>query len=642
MLHRSIAVLLTGAMCLLGTTLAWAVKYNEAPMLRVKVAAGELPPVEKRLPEEPLVVKPVEKIGQYGGTLRVVGVNDYEVETLLNLGLYALAQDFQAGTHEYYKGVAESKIVPHFAKGGEFSKDKKTFTLYLRKGVKWSDGVPLTADDLLFWWEDIINNKELTPVIDPVLKPGGKLMEVEKVNDYTVRFHFSVPYKFFTYYLCDWALRNRLIRPRHYLKQFHIKYNPKADELAKKEGFDHWWNLFADKCDYRHNPDLPTYFPWKTVEYKPERWVGERNPYFWKVDTAGNQLPYIDKIICEFSTNREVLNMKVIAGQADYADIALPFTDIPLFKANEKKGGYRCLLWDTPMGAMPSIIINQTYKKDPVLGKIFRDKRFRQALSLAINRKEANKVAYFGLSQPKQATVLPGSKFGEPEFYTAYAEYSPEKANQLLDEMGLKWDKDHKWRLRPDGKTLTVVIEDIDVGAVRGYSKIRPLLKEYWEKVGVKTVLKTIDPGLFGTRREANQLQITLWGLDNFSDLAIQIMGPWLIPGTSYGGNWYAPLWDQWVKSGGKSGEEPPEELKRMRQIWLEMRDSENEQEIVRLGKEIFRMQAENLYYIGVVGSVKQAIVAKNNLRNVPEEAVWANDVSLTQYGWPSQWFFEK
>ena len=645
MIRKLRIILLGGVICLLGVTSALAVEYNEAPMLRTKVAAGELPPVEERLPEEPLVVKPVEEIGQYGGTLRVVDVNGVDIEGLINLGFFALAQDFSKGTHEYYKGISEKKLVPNFAKGGKLSKDKKTFTLYLRKGVKWSDGAPLTADDLLFWWEDIIKNKELTPTPHPVLKPGGTLMEVEKVDDYTVRFHFSIPYKSFPFYMCDWVVRNRPIRPKHYLSQFHIKYNPKADELAKEKGFDHWWNLFLAKCDQlgQYNPDLPTYFAWKTVELKPERWVAERNPYFWKVDTAGNQLPYIDKIVCELSTNREVLNMKVISGQVDYATVALGFENIPLFKKNEKKGNYRCLLLDTPMGAMPSIIITQTYKEDPVLGKIFRDVRFRQALSLAIDREEANQVAYFGLSYPTQATCLPESKFFEPEFAKAYAEHNPEKANQILDEMGLKWDENHEWRLRPDGKTLAVVVETIDVGAVRSYGKILSLLKEYWEKIGVKTILKTIDPGLFGTRLNASALQITLWGIDNINDLSIEMLGPWFVAGGAYGGTtWFAIPWHTWTISQGESGEEPPEEVKKVTELWHKMRDSEDEEEIIQLGKEIFRLQAENLWYLGVVGTIKQAVAVRNNLRNFPENAVWSNDVSLCEYFWPFQWFFKK
>jgi peptide/nickel transport system substrate-binding protein len=624
---------------------------SEAPMLAEMVKAGTLPPLEERLPEDVQVVKPVEKVGKYGGTLRSVDINGVDIAGLVKHGLFALAQDFSAGSHDWYKGIAESKIVPNIAKDGVFSEDKKTFTLYLRKGMRWSDGEPVTADDFMFWWEDIVNNKEITPEVPTIYKPDGEPMQVKKIDDYTIEFTFGVPYKFFKFYLCDTAVRQMPLRPKHYFQQFHIKYNPDADKLAKEAGFDNWWELLDAKAGstepdltaWLQNTELPTLYPYKTVEYKAgERWVGERNPYYFKVDTEGNQLPYIDKIVCELSSNREVLTAKVVAGQVDYSAVALPFRDIPLLKENEAKGDFTTALWDTPMGAMPSILINQTYQKDQVLREIFRDVRFRKAMSLAINREEANKVAYFGLSYPTQATVLPGSRFYEEKYANASAEYDPDAANSLLDEMGLKWDENHEYRLRSDGETLTVVLEDCDVGAIRGYSKIRPLLEEYWKAIGVKIVLKQHEPGIWWEKLNANEIQLTMWGIDSFNDYSIQIMGPWIIPGTSYGGfTWHAVLWQQWVLSDGKEGEEPPEEVKTMRDLWLKLRASTDEEEITQLGKEIFQIQADNLFVLGVVGNIKQPAVVKNNLKNFPKEAVWSNVTSLAEYGWAFQWFFE-
>jgi len=292
---------------------------------------------------------------------------------------------------------------------------------------------------------------------------------------------------------------------------------------------------------------------------------------------------------------------------------------------------------------MPSILINQAYPAeiDPVLRDIFKDVRFRRALSMAIDREEANEVAYFGISYPTQATVLPGSRWEEPDFRMSWAEYDVAAANEQLDEMGLRWDANREWRLRPDGERMTVVIETIDVGAIRGYSRIMPLIKEYWEAIGVHTVLNEIEPGLFGPRLTASELQVTMWGIDTFNDLSFQILGPWIIPGTSYGGStWHAIPWQQWVVSDGREGERPPDEVMRMRELWLEMNQSTDQDEITRLGKEIFRIQAEYIHVIGVVGAVAQPIVVKNNLHNFPE-GVWANDVSLGAYGWPFQWYFE-
>lgn len=647
MTRKLMVILLIGAMCLSVISSALAAQYNEAPMLRTKVAAGELPPVQERISEEPLVVKPIDEIGQYGGTLRVNGAGLWAVFGFLDLGLYAIAQDFSKGTIDYYTGLSEKKFVPRLAKGGELSKDRKTFTLYFRKGVRWSDGTPLTADDFLFWWEDIVLNKELTPALRDDFKPGGEVMKVEKVDEYTVRLLSSKAFKLpeFLFVACKrggWAYG---LRPKHYLSQFHIKYDPKADELAKKEGFDNWWNLFMSKLDRYHNPDLPTYMAWKTVESKPERWVGERNPYFWNVDTAGNQLPYIDRIVVELSPNKEVRNMKIIGGQVDYADAYLSFEDIPIYKAREEEGNYRLVNVDMPAGGMPTLTFNQTYGQDPVLAEILRDVRFRQALSLAINREEANQVAYFGLSYPTQVTCLPGSKFLEPEFAEAYTEYSPERANRLLDEMGLEWDKKREWRLRPDGKTLAVVTEGMDSGSVRSYGLVVPLIKEYWEKVGVKTVVKTMDRSLWTARFNAGEQQIFVLSLEGVDDLSFELNPSYMLAPMPGQGLPFAKPWNLWLITQGESGEEPPEEVKKLAELWDELKVAENEKEIVRLGKEILRIHSDNLWHIGVVGTVKQPVVLGNSVKNFPDSMPlgWSgSNTWVTSFFWPFQWFLKR
>jgi peptide/nickel transport system substrate-binding protein len=580
----------------------------------------------------------------------VTGLND--VKGLTKLGLFSLAQDFSTATLDWYQGIADHLIVPNIAKDGVFSEDYKVFTLYLREGMKWSDGEPLTVDDFLFWWEDIVNNEEVVPDIPKVYQPGDTPMEVRKIDDYTVELRFAQQNPFFDYYMCDTAVRQEPLRPAHYLKQFHIKYNEDADALAKENNFDTWWELFNAKGgvgpetgdNNLQNPDIPVLWPWVTTEYRPELWTGERNPYFFKIDTEGNQLPYIDKVVCDISSNTDVLMAKVVGGQVDYSAVALPFSDIPVLKDAEVDGDFTTYLWDTPMGAMPSILFNQTYpeEEDPFLRELFKDVRFRRAMSLAINREEANQVAYFGVSYPTQATALPGSKFLKPEYQTAYAEYDPEEANRLLDEIGLAWDANNEFRLRPDGKPLTIVLEDIDVGAIRGYSKIRPLLKEYWEDVGVRIVLKEQEVSLWVERFFAGLVQLSMWGLDSMDDFNFQILGPWLIPGTSYGGTtWHAHGWQNWVNSDGEEGEEPPAEVKKMRELWLEMNTSTDPDEVARLGQEIFGIQAENVYVIGVVGSIKQPVVLKNNIGNVLADGVWANNTSAIQYGWPFQWYFK-
>ncbi|TKJ47299.1 hypothetical protein CEE34_04310 [Candidatus Aerophobetes bacterium Ae_b3a] len=282
MIRKLTVMLLTGVLCLLGITSALAVTYNEAPMLRVLVAAGELPPVEERLPDEPKVKEVVEEIGQYGGTLHAFGTS-YSSEgddMAVSRGDTAFLLDM----------TMDGSIVPDLAKGYELSDDAKTFTLYLREGAKWSDGYPFTADDILFQFEDMLWMDEVQTW--NAFKNVGK---IEKIDDYTVHFGMDQPNPAMPVKMSS-EIGNGIycFAPKHYLEKWHIKYNPKADELAKEEGFDHWWEAFNYHQWFAPTRDLnkPTMSSWVPKEYTGTTKVFERNPYFYQVDEEGNQLPY--------------------------------------------------------------------------------------------------------------------------------------------------------------------------------------------------------------------------------------------------------------------------------------------------------------------------------------------------------------
>jgi len=604
--------------------------FNEAPMLKTKVAAGEIPPVEERLPEEPMVVNPVEEVGRYGGTIHTPCVL---TNMAVEVGWMNCESMFQVDAN----GV---DIIPQIAKGYEFSKDGKTFTLYLRKGMKWSDGYPFTADDVMFWWEDVTLNKDLNPILWTGWCPGGKPMKVEKIDDYTVRFEFAAPYLNFIY-----RLLSSVALPKHYLKNFHPRYisKEKLNDLMKKEGYDNWWELFKAKNDWVENPDLPVVNAWKMVKITPEAGFLERNPYYWRVDTVGNQLPYIDKVVGLRALDREVANMKIISGEVDYACAAMKLEDYPLYMENKEKGNYRVMLWDLLFQSATGFMFNLT-DNDPVLRKIFRDVRFRRAMSLAINREEINEVVFFGLGVPMQSAMPPGSRFYNPEYAKAYAEYNPKEANRLLDEMGLtERDKDG-YRLRPDGKTLRIHFECTDIGAARGLKSIWPLVKKYWADIGVKTDLKLHERTFFDTRLAANEVSATMWGITGVLDAELFTTCSWLVIGEQnwWNNSWWGIKWYDWFNTKGKEGEEPPEEIKRLHEMYKRIQVSPSEEERSNLIKEILRSQAENLWVIGTVTNIPQPIAVKNYLRNFPEKCPW------TVYGHgympsnPCQWFLKK
>ncbi|MCX7795740.1 MAG: ABC transporter substrate-binding protein, partial [bacterium] len=404
-------------------------RFNEAPMLAELVKQGKLPPVEKRLPQEPKIIVPVEEIGQYGGSLNRAWLGPADNFGPRRLMVEQIIQFNADG----------SKIIPNIAKKWDVSKDSKVFTFYLRKGIKWSDGQPFTADDILFVYEDVLMNKELTPSMPYWLTINGKPVKVEKVDDYTVKFVFPESYGLFLYQFADKSAD--LYAPKHYLKQFHPRYTPKEelDKKVKEAGYDVWYKLFQAKTSawWVNNLDYPTIWAWKAINSPTEqRFIMERNPYYWKIDTAGNQLPYIDRIVNIYASDINMVNFKAATGEIDFQWRHITLDNYTLFMENREKGNYRVLKWRGARGANPVIYLNYSCK-DPVLRTLFNNDKFRKALSIAINREEINQLVYHGLGIPRQASLISGVFAYSPEWEKAWAEYDPKKANAMLDEIGL-------------------------------------------------------------------------------------------------------------------------------------------------------------------------------------------------------------
>ncbi|MGQ9629453.1 MAG: ABC transporter substrate-binding protein [bacterium] len=610
-------------------------RFGEAPALAELVKQGKLPPVEKRLPEEPLVIRPVEKVGRYGGTLTFVVASIRSNE------------DFQWGrpASMLRRNENVTKALPNFIKGYEFSKDYKTLTLYFRRGMRWSDGQPFTTEDVLFWWEDVLLNKELTPVVPLMWKVGGELVKFESVDDYTLRLNFALQNPAIVTWLTD-ATQGSFFHPKHYLKKWHIKYNPDAGELAKKEGYNSWWEAFqfhADAGPAISDPGLPLVMAWKLEELTPTRQIWARNPYYWAVDTSGNQLPYVDKVIVEVISDLETQKMKVIAGDISFYAFPASVKDYPLYKENEKKGGYRVQLARSTAGAQNHIAFNVNHP-DPIKRQIFQDVRFRRALSLAINREEINKILYFGKGTPRQATAHPSVSYYKEEWATAWAQYDPKQANRLLDEMGLTKRDAEGWRIRPDGKRLIVTIE---YWPREERTEFLELVKEYWEAVGIKTELKSEERSFYEqTRVMAGEHDAGVWHLDVAFELTSHYMA------LNYyhqlfglaGSTGAAVKWRQWFDTDGKAGEEPPEDVKEYFG-WLKewAYTVPGTPRYVELARRLYGWHADRVYIIGAVGLVPRPIIVKNELRNVPMEGgIYGWDNHWIRSYLPEQWYLEK
>jgi len=604
------------------------VSSRQSPMLQERVKAGKLPPLDDRLPLDPLVVTPLEEIGEYGGTLAMQTIYADVRPTARNIddmNLLRIAPDI-------------SSAVPNVASGWEVSHDGKTITIRLRAGMKWSDGEPFTADDVVYWYEAVFLNEELVPWKDTGLCPGGEPLKVVKLDDYTFQYQFAAPSATFVVgrLAHHYGFWNGHWQPAHYLKQFHIEYNRDAQKLADEAGFDYWHQLYNDRRGW-HNLEYPRLRVWETVNVTPDAVFGERNPYFWAVDTEGNQLPYIDKTTVDRLTDIEIMNANIVAGKYDWASRHNSVENINLYKENADAGGYRVLLWDGGYGSRAVYNFNMTYDKDPVLRDIHRDKRYRQALSLAINRDEINKVVFYNTARPRQLTVTPMSRFFKQEYEDAYAEYDPERANALLDEMGLEWDENHELRLRPDGKPMKIAW-DVYLAEVVEKGPITELCRKYWKAIGIEMINKEMTRQLLSPKVTANEEPMSLWHGDECNDILFALKPKWFAP--MYGDeSCWGQAWGIWHLTGGthEQSEEPPEEIKQLYE-WM---DKYNETGDEEWAHKLLQSQAENIWTLGVIGMAPHPVIVRKNLRNVAEKGMWNWDSQWAYPYFPCHWFFK-
>jgi len=613
-------------------------EFHEAPELAALVGEGKLPPVEERLPEEPLVIPPVERIGKYGGTWRRAFTGPADGQNI----------DRLQHDHVIYYDLDGYTLMPHIAKSWEVKEDGRVFEFKLRKGMKWSDGQPFTAEDFLFAHEDLIFNDELVPVKPMWLRPRGQLGKFTKVDDLTFRYTFAEPYYIFLdfYGLAGVAGQSAAGRglscvyaPAHYLKQFHRKY-VSEEELQNKvdeAGLDNWVQLIKQRGAADLNRDLPVVAPWKVVEpITGQLFTLERNPYYWAVDPQGNQLPYIDRITMQLTQNLEVLNLRAIRGDIDMQHRHIQLAQVPVLKANAAKGGYRVLFWRSQSGSACGIFINQTYEEDPEVGRWLRNKDFRIALSHGIDRQALNELVFLGTGTPRAYLCAPDSPYYPgPEYENLYATMDLEKANAILDRIGLDKKNSEGFRLRSDRNDPLVITIAVTGDAFFDYPGTAELLAEQWAAIGIKIHVSVEERSVSGARMVANQQQITLWET-GASD------SPFFSAPTGSGCA-YAPLIGAWYESGGQKGVEPTGVFKEMLDLYEKGLTLRPEQRIAA-GRKFWALQAENLFAIGTVGrspAFNGVLVVKNNFRNVPDEA--PNDSLLQNPGpaRPEQFFFD-
>jgi len=458
--------------------------YVEPPSLAGKVAAGELPPVDQRLPKVPAVVDLAGnglEPGQHGGTLRMLMGRVKATRMMVVYG-YARLVGYDR----------ERNLVPDILESVDI-KEGRVFTLRLRPGHRWSDGHPFTSEDFRYFWDEIATDPDMSPGGPPrFLRVDGELPTFEAIDATTVRYTWTKPNPSFLPALAG-ARPEYIYRAAHYLKQFHARHADKAvlKQLVEEAGQRNWVALhFCKGHQYKNdNPDLPTLQPWVLITRLPSnRFVFKRNPYYHRVDRAGLQLPYIDTVSFSVASGK-LIPAKAAAGESDLQARAIGYDNYPILKKGEKRHDFDVRLWSTARGAEIALYPNLNVE-DPVWRKLVRDVRFRRALSLAVDRDEINQTIYFGLAQPGNNTVLPDSTLFKPEFATAWASYDIRKANALLDKMGLTKRDDREIRLMENGEPLEIIIET--AGENTTETDVLQLVRDSWSKLGIKLHTKPL------------------------------------------------------------------------------------------------------------------------------------------------------
>jgi peptide/nickel transport system substrate-binding protein len=588
---------------------------RQAPILQELVQSGALPPLEERMPVQPLVVSTgmliaeehlVLEIGTYGGEMRHPSHNPGNFTN-------GIIYDFESPMD--VPGL-EGPVYPNVFRSYEISPDSRIFTYYMREGMRWNDGEPITTEDVRFAWEDALLNENITSVFPTYLKngasPAGAPGELKILDDYRFSITFEEPYGGFAVQLtrpCHWRSYQDIIKPKHYLQQFHVDYTPleKLEPLLKEESLaaGEWWTLFTTKDINRWNlarPSaigMPALVPFLTIE---ETAVGtvimERNPYYWKVDTEGNQLPYFDRHLGVMAETPEMAIMMVMSGEGDHSYEYAFLGDYPLYKENEEKGGYVTVIARMHR-TMVDVCLNLTHD-DPTWRQVVRDHRFREALTTSINREELIEAVYLGFAKPP--LDIPSG-------------FDLDKANALLDEMGMDKRDGDGFRLGPDGETFLLPINHD--GRMPEFGATAELVREYFSAVGVKTTVKQIEGALQNELINSNEILCSLqWN-------SHPEMWCYTCDTFPFGYmNASAPMWVDYLQTDGATGQDPKESdlgkayIEMCETMWATMAGPDHERAagIAAYSKIMY----DNIFRIPSVGEGNYAVLVSNDIGNVP------------------------
>lgn len=586
---------------------------KEAPALAAQVKSGSLPALPQRLPQKPLVVAPTDSGGVYGGIWHAPVLGPSDVGWLDRAVGYEYLLRWKPTTVTH----TIDDIIPNVAESYEANSDQNEFTFHLRPGMKWSDGQPYTADDIVFAANDVYLNDKINPSPPLGLLSGNKPPVVKKVDDETVVFTFPTPSPLFPLWL---ASKNSGINqmagyPKHYLKQFHQDFNPDVDAEVKKAKQTDWIALFGAKADPWGNHELPRVHAWVPTSDAGTSTTDSlmRNPYYWKTDPNGRQLPFLDSVELSLITDVQTMTLKAEHGDFDFYDRLINTLAIkPVLAESRQSGDYNFFDLNTSTMNTCIISLNLTHKT-PVMREIFQNRDFRIGLSYALNRPEIIKTIYKGLGTPWQAAPRKGAKYYNESLGTQFTEFNLDLANQFLDNAGYKRQGTGP-RIGPDGKPIAFTIEQSTTDYGFDWPSTLELVKGYWSAVGVSINVKAEDNDLFYARKDANEHDAVIW-VGDVGGLDPHLDPRYLFP-NNHESN-FAELWQDWFTSQGKTGERPPAAPLKQMDLYTQFGQEIDELKQVGLMSQIMEIARQQFYTIGIASPTGRYGFKKNGFKSV-------------------------
>jgi peptide/nickel transport system substrate-binding protein len=596
--------------------------YQQAPMLDALVESEALPPVAERVGAEPRVLEPISEIGQYGGIFHggMVGGNDR------NLLLKFMGYEPLLAWDRGWTG----NVIPNVATGYEASADSTAFTFTLREGMKWSDGSPFTAEDIAFFIEDVLPEDKLFPSKPGWLVVEGELpaIEVSSPTEFTIS--WSKPNGLFILNVAGVFGTQLTLLNKAYCSQFMPKYNPDAEANAAAAGAADWAEHMINMCGVEieniqrwRNPERPTLEAYRLTEpYEAgaTRVAFERNPYYWKVDPAGNQLPYMDGASFSVNADKQTLVLATLAGDIDFESRhTTSATNLPLYVEGQEQGEFHISSREKLVGNQFNISLNLTHE-DPAKREIFGNRDFRAALSMALDRQAMIDLLFFGNGEPQQVSPRKGTPFYHEQLATQFIEYDIEAANALLDGMGLDKRGGNGFRTMPDGSPLVVTLAAVN--ALGAHGDAAELITQYWQAIGIDARLSSMDRTRFYEEKTNNAHDAVIWGATS-GGIDIYIDPRDYFPFSTESN--FAIEWGKYYIDAG--GEEPPQYVKDQWALYDQIKATANPDEQVELIQQILDISAEQFYNIGVSTATPGYAVVSNDLGNVSE-------------GTPSGWIY--